>query len=370
MPGLDIYQEASRELVICNACRYCEGYCAFFRAIEIRRDFEKGDVSYLSHLCHDCRACYYACMYTPPHEFAMNIPEIMSKVRMESYQRWSWPAWPARSFANQGIGVALGAIGATIVVAVALLLVPSGRMFTPHVGPGAFYEVIPHLAMVIPAMILSFYGLAVWIRGGTQFWSEARGAMRQPGGITVFLAGLSDVLGLRYLKGGGPGCPYPDERPSFGRWVCHSLTFWGFISAFIATLFAFVYEDLLHWMSPYPVMSAPVLFGSIGGVAMIIGTAGLMWFKGESDPAVTVPGMRTMDYVFLSFLGITALTGMLTLLFRTTSAMGIMLTVHLAVVAALYITAPYGKFVHLVYRTLALVQYRIEQRQAHQHVGH
>ena len=94
MPGLDVIQEAGRQLVICNACRYCEGYCPVFRAIETRRDFKQGDVFYLSNLCHDCRACYYACMYTPPHEFAINIPQILAESRIETYRRWSWPAFP------------------------------------------------------------------------------------------------------------------------------------------------------------------------------------------------------------------------------------------------------------------------------------
>ena len=77
-----------------------------------------------------------------------------------------------------------------------------------------------------------------------------------------------------------------------------------------------------------------------------------------------------MDYVFLVTLGLTALTGMLTLILRETSAMGSLLVLHLACIAALFISAPYGKFVHAVYRTLALVRYEVEQSQPHQHVGH
>ena len=75
-----------------------------------------------------------------------------------------------------------------------------------------------------------------------------------------------------------------------------------------------------------------------------------------------------MDYVFLVTLGVTALTGMLTLILRSTAAMGTALVVHLACIAALFATAPYGKFVHFVYRTLALVRYEIEQRQPQQYV--
>jgi citrate/tricarballylate utilization protein len=50
------------------------------------------------------------------------------------------------------------------------------------------------------------------------------------------------------------------------------------------------------------------------------------------------------------------------LAFRETSAMGTLLVIHLGLVAGLFITAPYGKFAHVVYRYAALVRYAIEQR--------
>ena len=48
---------ARREVEICNACRYCEGFCAVFPALELRREFSAGDLSYLANLCHNCRGC-------------------------------------------------------------------------------------------------------------------------------------------------------------------------------------------------------------------------------------------------------------------------------------------------------------------------
>lgn len=370
MPGLDVIQEAARQLVICNACRYCEGYCPVFRAIETRRDFQRGDVFYLANLCHDCRACYYACMYTPPHEFAINIPQILAQSRTESYRRWSWPAFLARAFKNRS-GTAFLAVGmAALVIALALFFIPTGNLFAVYLGPGAFYEVVPYAAMVAGALILFFYGIALWLRGGTRFWSETQSAVHEPRSLQTLAAAVGSAFGLRYWKGGGPGCFYPDERPSSARRIYHALTFWGFLSDFVATSLAFVYQDIFHRMPPYDFTSAPVIFGALGGVALIVGTGGLIYLKLESDRQPAAAGASGMDYVFLVTLGLTALTGMLVLIFRATAAMGGLLVLHLACIAALFITAPYGKFVHAVYRTLAIVRYQTEQQRPGVSAGH
>jgi citrate/tricarballylate utilization protein len=370
MPGLDLFEEANRQLIICNACRYCEGYCPVFRAIETRRDFQRGDVFYLSNLCHDCRACYYACMYTPPHEFAINIPKILAEARIETYERLSWPGFLGRAFKHRGVTVFLAVAAIALVAILSFALIPSDSLYAAHVGPGAFYEVVPYFAMVAGALILFFYGIAVWLRGGAQFWSETRTVLQQPGGFKAFLAAAGAALGLRYLKGGGPGCFYPDERPSSARRVYHALTFWGLVCDFISTTLAFIYQDFLHLLPPYALGSAPVIFGAVGGVALILGTGGLLYFKLRSDPDPAGAGAPGMDYIFLVTLGLVALTGMFTLVYRETSAMGSLLVLHLGFIAALFLTAPYGKFVHAVYRTLAVMRYEMEHGQPASGAGH
>jgi citrate/tricarballylate utilization protein len=370
MAELDVFQEAGRQLTVCNACRYCEGYCPVFRAIETRRDFKQNDVFYLSNLCHDCRACYYACMYTPPHEFAINIPRILAEARIKTYQRWSWPGFLASAFKNRGITVSLAVVVAVVVLALALLLISPASLFTIHLGAGAFYEVVPYATMMIGGLALSFYVIAVWVGGGARFWSETRSVLQRRGGFAELATAVSAALGLRYLSGGGPGCFYPGDRPSPVRRIYHSLTVWGLLLDFVSTSLAFVYQDFFRRLPPYELASAPVIFGTLGGVGLIVGTGGLIWFKMRSDPEPAGAGAPGMDYVFLITLGLTALTGMLTLVLRAAAAMGSILVLHLALVAALFLTAPYGKFVHAIYRTLALIRYEIERSQPAQHRGH
>ncbi len=362
-PAPNLFEEANRQLVICNACRYCEGLCPVFRAIETRRDFAKGDVFYLANLCHDCRACYYACMFTPPHEFAINIPQILSEARIESYKQWSWPGLLARAFKEPRITLLLADLVVSLTVIVALLWVGPRKLITAHTGPGAFYAIVPYLAMVIPAVALFLFGIAIWLRGAVREWSDTS-TVASPGiSGKALMQALGAILSLKHLEGGGPGCTYPEEKPSDARRLHHQFVFWGFLADFVSTSLAFIYQDFLHQLPPYPLTSLPVIFGTVGGVLIVIGVAGFLAMKRKSDRAPAVERMYALDYTFLIILGLVALTGLLTLTLRATPALGSLLVLHLALVAALFITAPYGKFVHAIYRSLALVRYYAENRQ-------
>jgi citrate/tricarballylate utilization protein len=90
---------------------------------------------------------------------------------------------------------------------------------------------------------------------------------------------------------------------------------------------------------------------------MIAGCAGLAVLKRHSGPAPTAA-----DYGLLIGLGLLAFTGMLTLLLRATPAYGLVLVAHLATIVVCFAVAPYTRFVHAVYRFLAIVADNIESR--------
>ena len=103
----DPMREGERLMTICNACRYCEGYCAVFPAMERRQTFMAADLDYLANLCHNCAECYYACQYAPPHEFAVNVPKTLAEIRLKSYQKYAWPDSLAGVFQKQGLAATL-----------------------------------------------------------------------------------------------------------------------------------------------------------------------------------------------------------------------------------------------------------------------
>ena len=364
MPPTDLIENAIWQLEVCNACRYCEGYCAVFPAMERRQRVQEPDVYYLANLCHDCRPCYYACMFTPPHEYAVNIPQMFSEVRRRTYSRYTLPSMFASIIGdNLRLAILVAVLTTLFFVAVVAVTGDPARLFTTHQGPGSFYAVIPYVAMFLPPLLIALYGVVVLVGGALQFWRETRGTLGELLDLRALVEAAADAFGLRYMQGGEEGgCYYPAESPSRWRWALHSLVFWGFLSAFAASTIAFIYQDFLHWEPPYPILSAPVILGSLGGIAMIVGASGLLYLKGRSDPAPADKVHIGMDYVFLVVVDLAAITGMLLVALRDTPAMGSLLIVHLAAVLALFVTAPYGKFAHLVYRYAALVQNRIESR--------
>jgi len=144
------------------------------------------------------------------------------------------------------------------------------------------------------------------------------------------------------------------------RWLHHAV-FYGFMLCLASTTVAFFYDHLLHRPAPYPFWSWPVLLGTLGGLALMAGTGGLLYLKRRMDREPAAPETIGMDVVFTVLLFLTSLTGLLLLVLRSTPLMGSLLAIHLGIVLGLFISMPYGKFVHGLYRYAALVRNAIEQ---------
>jgi citrate/tricarballylate utilization protein len=87
-----------------------------------------------------------------------------------------------------------------------------------------------------------------------------------------------------------------------------------------------------------------------------------MWLKIQSDSEPRDSSQTGMEVGFLLLLFLTSLTGLILLALRETSAMGMLLAIHLGIVLALFLLLPYSKFVHGIYRYGALVRYALERK--------
>lgn len=350
--------EADRLMTICNACRYCEGLCAVFPAMERRRIFPDGDLDFLANLCHNCGACLYDCQYAPPHEFAVGVPANLAELRAETWARYAWPAPLAAAFArNAAVTVGAVVIAVTLIVAAVSASLGSS-VFETRTGPGAFYDVVPHGVIVVVFVAALGFGVGALAVSLGRFWRAIGGGPFR----------LSDLAGagrsastLQYLDGGGVGCMNDDEHPTDTRRRYHHLTYYGFAACLASTTLAAVLETGFGSEAPYAWYHPVVVLGSVGGIGLIAGPLGLLAAKRGRDPDLGDPASRAMEVSFLVLLLLLAVTGFAVLLLRSTPAMPLLLALHLGVVLAFFVTIPYSKFVHGFYRYLALVKDRQER---------
>jgi citrate/tricarballylate utilization protein len=323
-----------------------------------RLEFGAGDVHYLANLCHNCGACLHACQYAPPHEFAVNVPRAMAQVRRETYADYAWPAPLGKLYRNNGTVLAI-ATAAGLALFLVLVLAMRGSLWHEPLA-GNFYAVFPHNTLV--AMFGAAFAWAVLALGvgAARFW---RG--QSPGPVTGASAAEAtrNALALTYLDGGhGEGCNEESDRFTLARRRFHHLTFYGFLLCFASTCVATLYH-YAGQPAPYALTSLPVILGTVGGLGLLAGPAGLLWLNLRRHPLHGDPQQRPMDRAFIVLLFATSFTGLALLALRDTGAMALLLAVHLGTVMALFLTLPYGKFAHAVYRVAALLKWSIERRQ-------
>jgi citrate/tricarballylate utilization protein len=360
--------EADRLMTVCNSCRYCEGLCAVFPAMEMRRSFADADLNYLANLCHNCGACFVDCQFSPPHEFNVNVPQNLAEVRAQSYAAYAWPVPMPAIFARNGLVVALAtALSVAVFILGFVAIADPNALYASGGEAGAFYRVMPHNVMAALFGAVFLFAMLALFMGARNFWLSTRSEGAPPLSIADVWEALRNAATLRYLDGAGADCYVEEDAGPDRRRLYHHLTFYGFMLCFAATTVATGYHYLLQREAPYPWYDLPVLLGTLGGVGLVIGPIGLRSEKSRRDPALGDPASAGMEAAFLVMLWLTGFTGLLLLLVRDTSAMGVILAAHLGVVFSLFATMPYGKFVHGIYRTLALVRFAAEKRYMDEH---
>ena len=337
--------EAERQLGICNSCRYCEGYCATFQALTRYREFDEPTVTHLANLCHNCRGCYYACQYTEPHEFAINIPSLLAQRRAENWQQYIKPRWLSQAMQQR--------VWPYVVITLVFVFLFAVVMGVPWTSSEPFYTSISHSIMVLvftPLFLIPLLSLAFGLKA---YWLAV-------GGTRLTMHDLKEAVKsaatLRQLSGGqGQGCNYESEDvfSSSRRWA-HQATMYGFLLCFASTCTATLYHYLFGLAAPYSFFSLPKLFGVSGGVLLSIGTAVLAYLKSRADSGLGSKANTAAEYVFIGLLFLVSTTGLLLYWFSGTVLASAWLIIHLAFVAVFFISIPYSKMVHGFFRLAAL----------------
>ena len=213
------------------------------------------------------------------------------------------------------------------------------------------------VAMFAPIFVFAVFALGIGVR---RFWIDI-----SPGRASAEAAAeaAKNALALTYLDGGhGQGCNEADDGYTLVRRRFHHVTFYGFMLCFASTCVATLYHYLLGLHAPYALTSLPVLLGTLGGIGLVVGPAGLLWLNLHRHPMRGDAAQKPMDRGFIALLLLTSATGLALLAWRDTGAMALLLATHLGVVMALFLALPYGKFAHGVFRSAALLKWAIEKR--------
>ena len=336
---LSLIKEADRQMTICNACRYCEGYCAVLPGDGAAPDLH-GRAT-----CSTWRiSASTAGPATTPASSRRRTssrstcPQVFAQIRAETYHDYSWPGCCASSFATTGgpsawitVGCALLilALGAHLPGAGRALRNPCrrGRLLPGRAVRGDGDSAVGHLA-------LRFVGSSR--SGRSDFWRETHSSdmveMVRPSASSV--KATRTPSGCATLKGGeSGGCNYPDAA-SRTPGACSTTS--------RSTASCSIWPRRRSRRS-----TTTFCIGRRRTPAELPGRAGHGRRRDAADrdgraalPQVaerpaTADGarMREMDVAFLVILFLTSLSGMLLLAFRETAAMGTLLAIHLGIVA-------------------------------------
>jgi citrate/tricarballylate utilization protein len=341
---LDLYDEAARQLQLCNACRYCEGYCAVWEALDRRNEVGRNDVLYFSSLCHDCGQCFTVCPFTEPHEYDLNIPKALGSVRLDSYSANIRPGFMTKL-------IEFSSIATSIVIALSMTAMFLFVLFNKGTLTGnfTFAEVISPFEYRLVTVSIYAYVLILWGIEGHRYWSQINNGIRLKAGLGAIFGGLADAFGHENFKGGGAGCTYPDSRNRKFRLIFHPMVFFGFLVALVSISF-------------YPSFGLPFrVVYLLGSGMMFAGASGLLYGKIISGSAGYNSGMRKIDLPFTLLLNLGGLTGVLLVLFYGFGFDWSIFLVHDAFIFTLFLLAPFGKFIHPIFRILALIKNRMER---------
>src|SRR6185295_2841105 len=177
-------------------------------------------------------------------------------------------------------------------------------------GGADFYAVIPHAVLVGlfgGVGLLVVVALAIGVARCRRDFAATATTRHRSGGMA---GALHDALTLRHLHVAGADCVTALEVRTPWRRRMHHLTLYGFALCFASTCVAAWY-DLAGASAPYAYTSAPVLLGTVGGVCLTIGTAGLLWLRRARDRALSTAEHEALDGAFATLLLLTGVTGLL-----------------------------------------------------------
>lgn len=213
---------------------------------------------------------------------------------------------------------------------------------------GNFLEHGPVEMIFIGGNILVFFLVAISL---TRFWRDMKKAYGRPDGPS-FVASV--ILALKEVL---PHTGFKDCTTTRYRHFAHLLVFYGFFGAMATAGLAVLDMIVLGHQPPIPFFNPIKILGNLSFLALVIGSL-IMIFRRLAEKRENVGSGGYTDWIFLVSLFLVALTGGCVQLCRNLDVPPVAYAfygIHMVFVFFLLWYAPYSKFAHLFYRSLAIV---------------
>ncbi len=294
-------------------------------------------------LCHQCNDCTARC----PRDARPG--DALQAIRSLAIEKLGAPRFMAR---------VVGRAGATWPILLGLpvllwaLLVQAFGGFARARAPLAFTDAVPVWMIYSVFLPAGAFALAAAAVGARRCWAAWGAGASRNGPLLRGLAGVAgDILGHRRFGICGAARP---------RQTGHLLLAWGFAGALLTTTFLGVAMDVFGVKTPLPQLHPIKILGNLSAVLMVVG---LVWLLASRLADSRAAGAsRAFDVFFLALVVLLVFSGVgaqLGRLYLSPPLALALYVLHLGMVLSLFLTFPFSKFAHALYRTLAMAHERL-----------
>jgi len=293
-------------------------------------------------LCHECTDCTARC----PRDARPS--DVLKGARAMAIEAFGAPAFLARLVGNASTTWPI-LLGAPVAFWAVLVYLTVGFNVT---GPLAYNHHIPNGlidGVFVPAALFATLAAVTGARRAWNAWGE--GVQREGTLMSGLVAVAGDILAHRRFG----SCGTANTRKG-----SHTLLVWGFLAAFVTTGSVATAEYVFGAEIPLAQVHPIKLLGNTSAVLLSAGLVGL-WLK-RSASAVLAGRTTAFDTFFFRLLVLLVGSGIGSEVARYTLPAQIALSIyifHLGMVLAFFLTFPFSKFAHALYRTLALAHERL-----------
>jgi quinone-modifying oxidoreductase subunit QmoC len=294
-------------------------------------------------LCHNCNDCTVRC----PRDARPG--DAMQAIRALMIEEVGAPRFMARLAARPAATwpVLLG-----LPVLFWALYVYAVNGFAVPRTPLAFGDVVPVWMIYSVFLPAGAFALAAAALGARRCWVAWGAESSRSGGLLRGLRDVAlDILWHRRFRTCGAARP---------RRMGHLLLVWGFLGALLTTTLLGIAMDVFGVKTPLPQTHPIKILGNVSAVLLV---AGLVWLVvnrlANKESTAT---SQAFDTFFVALVVLVVVSGIGAELGRqflpAAWALAIYL-LHLGAVLSLFLTFPFSKFAHALYRTLALAHQRL-----------